>query len=295
MGLTVRALKGWLKGIIPARQKSFLKRRIRRQRLNNIRAREGHVSLDEFEAALLKLGLKESQTIFLHSSADWLRSVEGGAIQVLKVIQKILGVRGTLAMPAFPFEGLAIEYLETQTFDQRKTPSKMGLLTEFFRRMPEVRRSLHPTHSVCAIGRFSDYLTDGHHLDSRPFGENSPFARLEEKSASILMLGINTDFLTHVHVVEDRMGSDFPVQVYLPNVVQTSAYDLDGNSVSLDTLVHNPEVSRLKYISRYEGHWEKDGVLKRSKLGHIELRLLDAVSLTNHLITQAQRGITIYG
>lgn len=294
MGLAIRKLKGWLKSVVPAALKERIKRRMRSQRLKGIRDLEVPITLAEFEQALRKLGVDAGQVLFVHSGADWLRSVEGGPIKVLELIRRILGDEGTLALPSFPFDGLASEYVANGTFDVRRSPSKMGLLTELFRRMPSVRRSLHATHPVCAIGKMSEHLTNSHHLDSHPFGPRSPFGRLEEWRGRILMLGVNSDFLTHVHVVEDEMGDSFPLQVYLPDPVEVSVVNQDGNTVSLTTLVHNPAVSRLKSISRHEREWQRSGVLRHSTVGHIELRLIDAKRLSEHLHDQARQGRTIY-
>jgi aminoglycoside 3-N-acetyltransferase len=294
MGLEIRKFKGWLKSVVPAALKERIKRRMRSQRLKGIRDLEVPITLAEFEQALRKLGVDAGQVLFVHSGADWLRSVEGGPIKVLELIRRILGDEGTLALPSFPFDGLASEYLATGTFDVRRSPSKMGLLTELFRRMPGVRRSLHATHPVCAIGKMSEHLTNSHHLDSHPFGPRSPFGRLEEGRGMILMLGVNSDFLTHVHVVEDEIGDGFPLQVYLPDPIEVSVVNQDGNTVSLTTLVHNPAVSRLKSISRHEREWQRSRVLRRSTVGHIELRLIDAKRLSEHLHDQARQGRSIY-
>jgi aminoglycoside 3-N-acetyltransferase len=294
MGLAIRRLKGWLKAILPTGVKEKIKRKLRSQRLREIRDQQVPIALAEFEQALRKLGVASGQVLFVHSGADWLRSVEGGPIKVLELLRRMLGDEGTLALPSFPFDGLAAEYVAGGSFDVRRSPSKMGLLTELFRRLPEVQRSLHPTHPVCAAGRLADHLTDSHHLDARPFGPLSPFGRLEEQKGKILMLGVNSDFLTHVHVVEDGMGASFPVRVYLPEPVAVSVVNREGNAEVLKTLVHNPAVSRLKSISRHEGEWQKAGALRRARIGHIELRLLDAKGLSDHLQSRARQGRTIY-
>ena len=295
MGLAIRKLKGWLKAVLPVGLKERIKLGMRSRRLKGIRELEVPITLAEFEQALRKLGVEAGQVLFVHSGADWLRSVEGGPIKVLELMRKILSDEGTMALPSFPFDGLAAEYVATGAFDLRRSPSKMGLLTELFRRMPGVRRSLHPTHPVCAVGKLSDYLTKSHHLDLRPFGPFSPFSRLEENQGRILMLGVNSDFLTHVHVVEDSMGENFPVRVYLQDPVVVTVVNQEGNAETLRTLVHNPAVSRLKSISQHESEWQKSGVLSHGRVGHIELRLIDANLLSEHLRNGAQEGKTIYG
>lgn len=287
-------LNGLLKSLVPEPLKKQIKRRMRGQRLDRIRRIEVPIALSDFEKALYNLGVEAGQVLFVHSGADWLRTVEGGPMKVLELIRNILGDEGTLAMPSFPFTGLASEYVATEIFDVRRSPSKMGLLTELFRRLPGVNRSLHPTHPVCALGKMASHLTNSHHLDSHPFGIYSPFARIEEEGGLIIMIGVNSDFLTHVHVVEDQMGNSFSFEVYLQDPIEVSVINKEGETVNLTTLVHNPYISRQKSISRHERDWQKVGVLRCITLGHIELRAIDAKRLSEHLKFNAQKGKTIY-
>jgi aminoglycoside N3'-acetyltransferase len=137
-------------------------------------------------------------------------------------------------------------------------------------------------------------LTNSHHRDPRPFGPHSPFGRLEKEGGMILMLGVTSDFLTHVHVVEDFMGPSFPTQVYLRDPIEVSAVNQEGHTVKLTTMVHNPVISRLKSIGPHECDWQQSKVLRRNFVGHVELRLIDAKRLSEYLRFQAQKGKTIY-
>jgi aminoglycoside 3-N-acetyltransferase len=48
--------------------------------------------------------------------------------------------------------GMADTLRAGEIFDVRNTPSGMGRIAEFIRKHSDARRSLHPTHSVSAIG-----------------------------------------------------------------------------------------------------------------------------------------------
>lgn len=295
MGLVARKVTGWAKACLPQGLKARLKRQLRSQRVKDIRDVQVPVTLEALAQALRDLGVRPGQLLFVHSGADWLRSMNGGPLQVLTLLRDLVGPQGTLAMPSFAFDGLALDYLRSAVFDVRRAPSKMGLLTELFRRLPGVRRSLHPTHSVCAQGPLADELTASHHLDPRPFGPCSPFARMEAQGAQILMLGVNAAVLTHVHVAEDALGAQFPAPVYLPELQTVSVVDSEGQTHSISMQVHNPAVSRLKSIQGHEPAWLRTGVLRQTRVGHIELRLFDAAALTAALKQWAQQGKTIYG
>jgi aminoglycoside 3-N-acetyltransferase len=295
MGLILRRLQVWAKTKVPGWLKDRLKRYARKKRLKEIRETQVPVTLAAFELALRDLSLGEGQIVFVHSGADWLRSVEGGPMRVIETLRTIIGPEGTLLMPSFPFDGLAVDFLKTSTFDSRRSPSKMGLLTELFRRIPGVVRSLHPSHPVCAVGFAAEELTESHHHDPRPFGPTSPFARFEAMGGKILMIGVDSTYLTHVHVVEDALGSAFPKSVYLDEPMTVEILGRDDAPLKITTYVHNPAVSRMKSIACFEDEWVRAGLLRRGTIGHIGLRIFDAVALSSVLREWAKQGKTIYG
>src|SRR2546425_534962 len=108
-------------------------------------------------------------------------AARGDPVEVIRALQDVLGPRGTLMMPTLPFTGSAIEYTSRDlVFDVRRTPSRMGFITEVFRRGPEVVRSLHPTHSVAVWGNNVDAIVAGHHVAETPCGRPTPYGRLLE-------------------------------------------------------------------------------------------------------------------
>jgi len=83
-------------------------------------------------------------------------------------------------MPAFP-----IRQDPDKIFLVDKAPVYTGMLCEIFRRQSDVRRSIHLSSSVCAVGPNADYLVRDYHFTDMPWGKNSPFLRLTELDARI--------------------------------------------------------------------------------------------------------------
>ncbi len=149
---------------------------------------------------LLRLGVRPGGVLLVHSSLRALGRPPGGAAGVIDELLSILGPEGTLLMPALTYERVTPE---NPVFDVRQTPSNVGVLAEVFRQQPGTRRSLHPTHSVCAVGRLAANLLKPHAADSTPCGPNSPFRRLAELDGQILMLGCGLEPNTSMHAVEE--------------------------------------------------------------------------------------------
>ncbi len=163
------------------------------------------LGLDELAATLTELGLQPGTTAMVHSSMDALgRRLPGvGPLQLIDLLRDMVGPEGTLLMPTSPFTGSQEEYARAApVFQVRRTPSRLGLLSEVFRRQQDVLRSLHPTHSVAAVGPQAGELLTQHHCGTA-FGPCSPFYKLGGDQL-VLGLGVGVrQAFTLWHVVEE--------------------------------------------------------------------------------------------
>jgi aminoglycoside 3-N-acetyltransferase len=124
----------------------------------------------------------------------------GGPESVIRGLLEALGPQGTLLMPALTFDRVTPE---SPVFDICQTPSCVGIIPETFRKRPGTRRSLHPTHSVCAAGPLAVELMEAHTADTTPCGPHSPFRAIAERNGQILLLGCGLESNTTMHAVEE--------------------------------------------------------------------------------------------
>jgi len=148
----------------------------------------------QIAADLRALGLAEGMNLVVHSSLSSLGQVERGADAVVDALLEIMGETGTLAMPAFYFP-------PPELFDPAVTPSRMGAITEAFRKRPGVLRSFHPTHSVAAVGPLASHLVEAHET-ATAFGIDSPLHRLAKSGGYVLLLGVQHTSDSMVHIGE---------------------------------------------------------------------------------------------
>lgn len=149
---------------------------------------------------LRALGVHEGGVLLVHSSLRTLGHVEGGPETVIQALLGALGPEGTLLMPALSYEHVP---RRSPTFDVRHTPSNVGAIPEYFRTRPGTHRSVHPTHSVCAVGPRTAELLDDHPLDDTPCGLHSPFHKLCDVGGQLLMLGCGLHPNTSFHAIEE--------------------------------------------------------------------------------------------
>ncbi len=149
---------------------------------------------------LQSLGIVEGDALMVHASLRSVGNFENRAAILISALLDALGPSGTLLMPALSYENVTAEQ---PVFDVRQTPSCVGALTEYFRTLPFVERSLHPTHSVCATGSDTAFFLGSHHRDDTPCGPLSPFHKLMERKGRILFLGCGLRPNTSMHGIEE--------------------------------------------------------------------------------------------
>ena len=149
---------------------------------------------------LKRLGIQPGDIILVHSSMRAFGVPELRAKEVIETLMEILTEQGTLLVPALSYETVT---REAPIFDIRETKSCVGALSECFRTKYAQYRSVHPTHSVCAWGKYAYSMTVWHALDETPVGPHSPFWQLPLLHGKILMLGCGLKPNTFMHGVEE--------------------------------------------------------------------------------------------
>ncbi len=213
-------------------------------------------------------GVHEGDTLLVHSSFKSLGPVPGGIETVVRGLLRAIGDSGTLLMPA-----LSWSLRPPEVFDVRRTRTNVGAVPESFRTRPGTLRSLHPTHSVCAVGRRAHEFLDEHRLDSTPCGSRSPFRRVTQDGGKILMLGCGLKPNTTMHALEEVAEAPYVLgQAFVFRVV-----DQQGNASHKSYLTHNFAGYRQRYDRVAE--LPDTSFLRRGRVLDAEVFLLDAPGL----------------
>jgi len=151
-----------------------------------------------------RTGVKQGDTIIVHTSYKSLGGVEGGAETVIDVMRELVGLKGTVMFPAFNFQS----WTETHYFDVTETPSKMGMITELARLRPDAKRTPHPIYSFSVSGALADEFSKTEDVEA--YGPNSAFALFHKLNATIISIGLdfNNSFSMH-HYIEYNVGCDY--------------------------------------------------------------------------------------
>jgi aminoglycoside 3-N-acetyltransferase len=172
---------------------------------------------------LRKLGLKKGDAVLFHSD---LRAL-GPARDLVKYKDKNMGadliIEGFLQ--AVGQEGLVIGPALSATFapgepgpvklafNPATTPSRVGSITEVFRKWPGNHRSAHPTHSLSAVGSRAAEFIAGHDKGST-FDRKTCYGRCYDWNGYICFFGTDMRTCTSIHAVEDWMDLPYMEEAY---------------------------------------------------------------------------------
>lgn len=180
----------------------------------------------DIAASLRHLGLMAGAQVMLHSSLKSFGPVQGGPETIIRAIMEVLTPQGTLMMPSFN-HGQAFAAGSPGFFDPATTATANGIIPQLFWQMEGVVRSLHPTHSFAAWGKYGAEYTRNHHR-TLTCGPDSPLGRLAPAGGFGLLLGVTYRANTYHHVVEMSLrvpclaprSEDYPVKVPGGRIVQ---------------------------------------------------------------------------
>jgi len=147
---------------------------------------------------LRSIGVESGDCLLVHSDVTSLLESDLTVPRIIDQLLDLIGDEGTLALPTFNFG-----WCNGEGFDYRRTPSQMGLLTEWARRHPRFVRTAHPVYSFAVAGRRQADFT----AYDRPnaYGVGSGFDVVYSLGGKILVMGLPwRASMTFFHYVEEQ-------------------------------------------------------------------------------------------
>tara|TARA_B100000953_G_scaffold76226_1_gene61589 strand:- start:3084 stop:3968 length:885 start_codon:yes stop_codon:yes gene_type:complete len=261
---------------------------------------DGSISKKRLIKEFNSIGLKKGDLLFVHSSLRSIGFVDNGPISVIEAIMDVIGPTGTLAFPTFSIDKTMENTLNNKEyiFDPKTTPSTVGKITEVFRKLPDVKRSVHPTHSVAALGPLAEKLTNTHLDDGTNFGESSPLGKLYALNGKIFGLGINFGPVTFYHVYEDLYPKNFP-GLYNKNPVYTKIMK-EGkiHEVKIfchDSIYHKNRIDKSPQIESYfSNFFQSENIVEMGFIGKSLSWWLNAKNMFDSINKLFYKEKTIY-
>lgn len=170
---------------------------------------------------LRQLGLKKGDVVLFHSDLrslgaprDLVKYPNCGADLIIDGFIQTVGQDGLVIAPALsatfaPGEPGPVKL----AFNPATTPSRVGSITEVFRKRPGNKRSPHPTHSLSAIGSRADEFIKDHDKGST-FDRKTTYGRYYDWDGYVCFFGTDMRTCTTIHAVEDWMDLPYMEECY---------------------------------------------------------------------------------
>jgi len=222
--------------------------------------------VEEFQ----KLGVKQGDTLLVHSSYKSFGKVDGGPATVIRALEAALGTdgEGTLIMPTFNFD-----FNKGEAWDVRTTPSKMGILTELVRKDPRAKRVFHPFYSFAILGKHAEML--GNLRYKSAYERNSVFGKLRDLDGKIMVIGLSyNNSMTFFHHIEQMEGVDYRFLKQFTGKVT----DENSNTYTdtFEMLVRDIDKGVMTMVDPMGALMEEAGIIKSRKIGDADVKLMKA-------------------
>lgn len=218
--------------------------------------------------------IDETGTILVHSSMKSIGDVKGGTDTVLDAFIEFME-DGLLVFPTHTWGTLSEG---NPVFDVKETASHIGILTELFRHRPGVVRSLHPTHSVAALGEDAEEFVAGQEKYDTPAARDSVWGKLLDRKAKILLVGVDFRRNTFIHGIEEWL--DIPGRI-VDDHIDFKVRREDGVVIPTPLRRHYSDFS--EYYWKVEDLMVEKGAFEYAQLGDAKVYVCDTVLLHKYI------------
>ncbi|OHB55879.1 MAG: hypothetical protein A2Y12_04730 [Planctomycetes bacterium GWF2_42_9] len=227
--------------------------------------------------SLRSLSLVRGDTVIVHSALSSFGKVSGGPDTIIDALLHTVGPQGTLVMPTFGSSDAV--------FDNKKSGTNLGIVTQTFWKRRGVLRSRHPFASVAAIGPNAKTLIDGHENALTAHGTGTPYYKLSQINGKILLLGVDQDRNTFLHTIEEVAKA-----AYLRPITGTYL-DKAGRAVK-KTWPYFPGPHR-DFIG-LQSFLRSAGLVKNAYIGTCKATLMEAAPLLETLLREIQKNPNLF-
>ena len=243
---------------------------------------------EELKAAIEQSGVGRGDTVLVQASWRNFYNFTGTPEDAVNVLWSVVGGEGTIMMPC---------YGSDRTFlDIRKTPSAAGVLSETFRTMDGVRRSLCTHFTVAAKGPDTDRLIGECEKSRYGFDRYSPCYRLAEiPGAKTLFLGLGREpvKVSVFHCAGAILSEEDPkLRKLLSREYRAVLVDGDGNRHEKDMVIRTPGHGNNERVFRQI--FRSVGSRRAVRLSNLDIVAADAREAVDRAVEFARKGIYCY-
>jgi aminoglycoside 3-N-acetyltransferase len=246
---------------------------------------------DDIINIMIGMGMKRGSVVCIHASMKEFYNYKGTTKELIDGIIDVLTPEGTLMMPAFPAQTHVHD--KDYIFDPIHDKTKAGALAEAFRLYPGVVRSINAQHSVCAWGKYAQWLTEDHQSCRNCWDESSPWYRMTRLDALNFTLGLSSHYIgTFDHCVEAILYKEHPYWAQFFNKQWTYHYYDDNRRIRSYCCIEG-DLERRTRERRLIRYFNNDEYQKK-KISNLLIQRYMTRPCLDKMIALGRKGITMY-
>jgi len=160
-------------------------------------------------------------------------------------------------------------------------PLGNATIAKVFSSMKGVIKSIHPVHSVSAMGARARYLTKDHDKMPTACGKGTPFGKLVDLGGYILLMGVDQDRNTTLHTAEDYAD--------LPYLSEKEFKYVDENGVEKTIVLKRFPGPHRNFIGMDRIFLEKK-IMNIERIGNAMVRLIDAKKMIRVCLDELKKN-----
>ncbi|MCZ7646311.1 MAG: AAC(3) family N-acetyltransferase [Planctomycetota bacterium] len=235
--------------------------------------------------ALRACGVAHGDTLMVHSSLKSFGTFDGGPKAVIDALLEAVGPAGHVVMPALTATYVSLPKTDGLAFHPARTPSRVGAITELFRKRKDAVRSGHPTHSLACIGPRAAAWMAGHGVETTTFGgwdgAYAHYVRADGGPSKLVFLGVTMVCNTTLHAVEEWLG--------LPYMAEAMARVEDDAGTAREVRVTQAPLGPRGFYKpqdRHHLHMARTGRIRQAACGPASVSVLDARACVAETVRQ---------
>lgn len=230
-------------------------------------ADSGQAYAISFDALLDRLAIEPGGVYFVHSNWDRLQRFGAPATEIIRALQARITPDGLLCFPTYPWiyksypRTIELKFRAENTFVPAKTPSRSGLLSEIFRRSPDVHRSAHPWVPVAAWGNRGQSVVAGAESVQDLYDPESAFGRLLAADVAVVGLGVSVGTSSFGHYPDWLFRHRVGYRIFEVVTVAGRPFEIIPEAIQRITFPapmfeNDPELkAALRFVNLYENYF----------------------------------------
>jgi aminoglycoside 3-N-acetyltransferase len=244
----------------------------------------GFVSDKDILECLYDVNASEAKYLYIHSSLSF--GIPNPDLDKNEVLEALWNLIRELKVPTICVPTFTFSFCNGRDYDVAKSRSRMGVLNEYIRRLPQAVRSRDPLMSVAAVGQDTSIVED---IGRHSIGVDSTFDKLRAKGGTkFLFLGARPcKCMTYVHYVEERLGVPYRYnREFTGNIT-----DASGTSTETFTLFVRYQGVQPREADDYEQFLIDNGLMLKRACGDSFIYAVDETSVYGTLVEALDEDI----